>query len=405
MDVHRYESNSVAEGMLRVRRELGTDAEILSVEQTRNPGRRGRIRITARATTSTPQMPDAAAASYRSNPPETDDGAIAFDGQKILADIYAAQSRKAKVEPPKTKSRVKNSYALIDDAPSYTPSADTSTFDQILTTEPPSAPAGGITDELPQEVTSLYFYLLDIGIDPEIAEEIIERLCHRFDPNRGWQPERVHDFLSNLVAGNIRVGGTLGHGRKKRVVALVGPTGVGKTTTIAKLATRLASRNISVGLITVDNFRVGAVDQLRKFASALSQPLLVATNPKEFVSSLRAFRTRQVVLVDTAGQNPRDPGVLDRLNGTLNAAEGIERHLVLAATTKERDLKAYADLYRSVGFEYLLFSKLDETATYGGLLNTHFSCEKPFSYFTTGQRVPDDIEEADADRLNGLLFN
>lgn len=262
------------------------------------------------------------------------------------------------------------------------------------------------TSAMPPMISSLYFYLLDTGIHPEIAQEMIERLMDKYNPKKGWNKARIRQFLGSLVTNQVRVGGGITiPSKRKRAIALIGPTGVGKTTTIAKLATRLTQNGMSVGLLTVDHFRVGAFDQLRSFATALNLPLLAATNKTDFARAYRALKTKQIVLVDTAGQNPRDIELLERLDRTLSLAGDLERHLVLSAPTKERDLIGFVEMYRNIGFDYLLFSKLDETATYGGLLNTYFDADKPFSYFTTGQTVPEDIEEASAKRLNSLLFN
>jgi flagellar biosynthesis protein FlhF len=428
MDVKRYVANSVAEGLITVREELGKDAMILSVDE-RPKGADGKVEIVAAY--HAPSQPKPAIPR-----PDIDN----LDAQKLLADLYAAQGRPLTQSTSETarparpasrlKSKLNSARAQLGPRSSQPETGDD--IDAWL--EPDTQPeredmeaplnAGRRSVDpsdlrptyarmpgyegaqtMPPEAASLYFYLREIGIEEEIAQEMIERLTAKYDPSRGWNRNKIQDFLSDMVARQIRVDGLLRNVRKKRVVSLIGPTGVGKTTTIAKLATKLVRNRVSVGLITVDHFRVGAVDQLRKFADTVRVPLLAASNRKEFQSALRAFSARQVVLVDTAGQNPRDIDLLRQLDSTLNAAENHERHLVMSAPTKERDLGAFIELYRSIGFDYLLFSKLDETATYGGLLNAYLIGERPFSYFTTGQRVPEDIEEASSGRLNELLFN
>lgn len=417
MEAKRYVANSVAEGLITIREELGRDAMILSVDE-RPADSSGKVAILAVPATPPPPIP------------ATD----SIDPQQLLAELYAAQGRplppKTEKPAPRPATRLKSALNQARSrvaSENRAASGDDEDFGQWL--EPDSAPQPEAprprertnpedlspfferladfegAQTLPPEAASLYFHLREIGIEADIAHEMIERLCAKFDPARGWNKAKIQEFLFAMVARQVRVDGLLRTIRKKRVVSLIGPTGVGKTTTIAKLAAKLVRNRVSVGLITVDHFRVGAVDQLRKFADTVRVPLLAASNRKEFQSALRAFSARQVVLVDTAGQNPRDLDLLRQLDQTLKVAEGHERHLVLAAPTKERDLGAFIELYQGIGFDYLLFSKLDETATYGGLLNAYFIGDRPFSYFTTGQKVPEDIEEASSDRLNDLLFN
>ncbi|RJO65455.1 MAG: flagellar biosynthesis protein FlhF [Myxococcales bacterium] len=414
METRRYLADSVTEGLLAVRRELGAAAMILSVQERQNlaRGAKQRVEILAGVADGSPKSRSGA------EPPLPSDAPAALaprdDPEAILNSYYASQAKAILAQQEKKTRAADDGEGLA--GPIRTASnlsrwrgslVEEESDDDFMTgmTADRSSRPNEADPGLPPEVSSLYFYLLDTGISSDIAEEMVVRLTARFDPGRSWKKSKVREFLASLVRQEVKVGGALRPGRGRRVVALIGPTGVGKTTTVAKLATRLAQNKISVGLITVDQFRVAAVDQLKKFAAALSIPMLAATNHTEFLSALRAYRSRQVVMIDTAGQNPRQVEILDRLHKTLTGPEPIERHLVLSAATKERDLEAYVELYATIGFDYLLFSKLDETATYGGLLNAYFAAQRPFSYFANGQRVPEDIEEASPDRFDELLFH
>ena len=406
MDVRRYVATSVAEGLSVVRQELGPEAVIHSVKESRDPGSRRRTVEILAGTSEKAEEP--------ALPPR-------FDEQALLASIYQEQAKR-KEEPAATgrgerrialeprlnpEPRMKPAPRMMEEAPRLGRMDSVSDF-ELDEPEPPriQMPRSPLNQGiLPPTVTSLYLYLVETGIAPDIAAEMVERLTSKMSNRKGWPKERIREFLSSLVTREIRVGGSLTNTKKRRIAALIGPTGVGKTTTIAKLATQLVRNKMSVGLITVDHFRVGAVDQLRKFSTTLQVPMLAAGNRRDFAQALSAFRSKNVVLIDTAGQNPRDLDILDRLQQTLGAGEGIERHLVMAAPIKERDLLTFIDIYRRVGFDYLLFTKLDETLTYGGLLNGYFAAGRPLSYFTTGQRVPEDLEAATTQRLNGLLFH
>ena len=453
MEIHRFISDSVAEGLIGVREELGADAMILSVQEDADDAT---SKMGVEILAVLPQKNDASSAipptqveNLLSETPTTPN---TFYEEELLADLYANDNKPQSTDESRSgEGRVVKTHYVrkmrgsrgssgnrkaVEKAPAKSTgeSQERSTglvevrddFDdhylvkeaqRFVTPDDPGArnpqparppiikDAADKPNDFPPKISSLYFYLLDTGINPDIAEELVVRLTTKYNVRKGWNKAKLRNFLGSLVANQIRTGGTLGNLKKRRVIALVGPTGVGKTTTVAKLAAILARRRVTIGLITIDHFRVGAFDHLRKFADILSIPILAANNNRDFMRAIRAFRNRQVTLIDTTGQNPRDYDLLHRLNETLKLADNLERHLVLAAPTKERDLLGFVEMYRKIGFNYLLFSKLDETATYGGLLNTHFAVNRPFSYFATGQRVPEDIEEATSARLNELLFN
>ncbi len=432
METYRFTASSVAEGLMTVKMELGDDAVILSVNEDgkRMSGAPGQVEIVAarKDGRKTPGGRPAGNAGTPNPAARSVDGVTKarqvlnlidrkseektkyLERAKILMDALEKNKTEPKT-PPRRKAKTRTAApAATQPEPASESEPESSPESERrphLSRRPPvfRSAIASAPEAVPAEITSLYFYLVDTGISPDIAEEMVVRLSESVDVGGGIDKHRVRRFLGSLVEHQVRVGGVVKPSKKRSIVALFGPTGVGKTTTIAKLATGFARKGVSVGLVTVDHYRVGAVDQLRKYSEALNVPLLAANNRQDFVKAVRAFQTRQVVLVDTAGQNPRDYEQLDRLRQTLGMVEDIKRYLVLSAPTKERDLLGFVELYRQVGFDYLLFSKLDETATYGGLLNTYFSADRPLSYFTSGQRVPEDIEAASTGRLSELLFH
>ena len=178
-----------------------------------------------------------------------------------------------------------------------------------------------------------------------------------------------------------------------RVVALVGPTGVGKTTTIAKLAANFRLREKRrVGLITVDTYRIAAVEQLRTYADIIDLPMEVVSTPREMREAVARMSDLDLVLMDTAGRSPRDE-VQDSesCKSMLAEAEPDEVHLVLSAAGGARSLAATAEKFADVGTTALLLTKLDEATGLGNLLSLARTCGLPFSYLTDGQNVPDDI--------------
>ncbi|MFO8059396.1 MAG: GTPase, partial [Bacillota bacterium] len=190
----------------------------------------------------------------------------------------------------------------------------------------------------------------------------------------------------------------------QKVIALVGPTGAGKTTTCAKLAARMAlGEGVRVGLLTQDTYRIGAVEQLRKYARILEMDLEVVFTPGEMGPALRRLGDSQVVLIDTAGHNPRDRRWMERLREFLAAAAADEVHLVLSAATATEDARAVMAHYRKVAYNRLLLTKIDETDRPGRAVALARDAGVPLSYVCTGQEVPDDIGPA-SDVLSGLLL-
>ncbi|MCI0358253.1 MAG: hypothetical protein L0211_07205 [Planctomycetaceae bacterium] len=190
----------------------------------------------------------------------------------------------------------------------------------------------------------------------------------------------------------------------RTVVALVGPTGVGKTTTIAKLAAHYRLREqCRVGLITVDTYRIAAAEQLKTYAQIMDLPLEVAATPREMRAAIGRLADTDLILVDTAGRSPRDAVRLSELRGLLAESQADEIHLVLSAVAGEDSLDVAAGAFSTVGASSLILTKLDEAASLDwlpALVNRH---HLPLSYTTSGQNVPDDIQPASADQLAGLL--
>ena len=198
---------------------------------------------------------------------------------------------------------------------------------------------------------------------------------------------------------------TIGPGSNSapRVVALVGPTGSGKTTTCAKLAARSAlGSDVSVGLVTVDTFRVGAVEQLRTYARILGAPLEVVMRPEEAVPALRRLSHCELIIVDTTGRAHRDRESLNSLAQFLQALCVDETHLVLGMNTDIADAQSVIAGYRSLKYNRLLLTKIDETNRPGKAIAMVEEAGVPLSYISTGQGVPDDLQTPD-EALRPLL--
>lgn len=191
----------------------------------------------------------------------------------------------------------------------------------------------------------------------------------------------------------------------KRVIHIVGPTGVGKTTTIAKLAAEqtLKARR-KVGFITADTYRIAAVDQLRTYANILNVPMQVVFSPMELTKSFKELEDRDIIFMDTAGRNFRNDLYVSEVNSLMQTEESSDAYLVLSLTAKISDMEAVAERFSQYGITKLIFTKLDETDTYGSVLNMAMEHQLKTAYITFGQNVPDDIEPFRADNYVDKLL-
>jgi flagellar biosynthesis protein FlhF len=188
-------------------------------------------------------------------------------------------------------------------------------------------------------------------------------------------------------------------------VALIGPTGVGKTTTLAKLAAAFKLKKARrVGLITCDTYRIAAVEQLRTYANIIGLPLKVVLSPDEMRQACRQLRDCDVILIDSAGRSQRDRDRIAELKGFVDAADPHEVHLVLSCTAGEKVLAQEVAAFSQARVDRVILSKLDEAVTFGGVINLLRRVGRPLSFVTTGQEVPDHIEQGRADRLADLLL-
>lgn len=191
---------------------------------------------------------------------------------------------------------------------------------------------------------------------------------------------------------------------KQNVIALVGPTGVGKTTTIAKLAARIrAAFDYEIALVSADHYRVGAGYHLKTYADLLNLPFTQIRRIEDLDAIQQKFAHYDLILVDTPGYSPRDVNKINELGTALSDRTWIEKILTLPAPGNEYDLKAAANAFTKTAYERIIISKLDESGFIGPVVNTAAYLKKPIAFLTTGQRVPEDIEPASARRLGWMM--
>ncbi len=249
---------------------------------------------------------------------------------------------------------------------------------------------------MPESVLKWSRRLAEQGVDPIHVEQFAEEVRSRLDGNREQDESASYQAAADLLRSWLIpcAGGGIGEGT--RIVHFVGPTGVGKTTTIAKLAAEQSfTHRRSVGFITADTYRISAVDQLRTYADILNMPLEVVFSPGELARAYKKLADRDLLFMDTAGRNYRNELFVSEVNSLLAPGEQTETFLVLSMTHKYADMKAVAAQFAKYGVRRLLLTKADETATYGSLINLVREFGFPISYVTCGQTVPDDIRAFD----------
>ncbi|SHJ06055.1 flagellar biosynthesis protein FlhF [Lutispora thermophila] len=242
----------------------------------------------------------------------------------------------------------------------------------------------------------------------EVDEEIIESIIDKFEKltlDVQNNEDYIRDFLYNLLSDYISVDIQNEDDMHKKILVFIGPTGVGKTTTMAKLAALYSlDMHKKVAFITSDTYRIAAVEQLKTYSDIMGIPLSVIYSPQEFKEAVDNFKEKDIIMVDTAGRSHKDKYQLAELKHLLDVDMEIEVYLVMSAGTKMNDCREILKSYDFVEDYRLLFTKLDETSTHGILLNTSYIAKKPLSYITYGQSVPDDIEIANKRQIiNSLL--
>jgi flagellar biosynthesis protein FlhF len=258
---------------------------------------------------------------------------------------------------------------------------------------------------LPQNLQYVMKQLLDNEVDAQITRTLVEEI-HTELLGTDFQDLRlIISVLLKKIGSKILVAsdkpktdGT------PRVVMLIGPTGVGKTTTIAKLAANQKLINKKkVALISSDTFRIGAIDQLKTFAGIAEIPLTVVYTPVDMKSAIRTYQDMDIIYIDTIGRSQRDTAKLKDMVGFVQGTRPDETHLVLSVTTRLKDLLDVAKRYELLKYNRILLTKVDETTSLGIILNLGEHIHMPISYITTGQNVPEDIERATVGKLARMI--
>lgn len=246
-----------------------------------------------------------------------------------------------------------------------------------------------------EQVESFYNILISNNVNKDIALKIAGNIEARLPSNKNVDPNWVREVCLHTLQEYITDIKPIKADpeRKGKIIAMIGPTGVGKTTTIAKLAANLTFlEGKQVALITLDTYRISAADQLKTFAEIINIPIRVVFTANDLLDAIQEFKDQDVVFIDTAGRSPFNNEHMQELNQFVNIAQPDETILVMSVTTESTDLVNIFERFNIMKIDKLIFTKLDETENYGQILNAICEIKIPVAYFTTGQNVPDDIE-------------
>lgn len=258
---------------------------------------------------------------------------------------------------------------------------------------------------IPPEFSTIYNLFEDNEFDPEMTYSIMKKTIEQLPVTMKSNPKKIENFFKLILRRIIAIKHEVPiriHQRK--IMMFVGPTGVGKTTTISKLAARYAYKlgvNYKVGIITLDSFRVGAVEQLRAYTNIMRLPLEVVKKPEELSEAILRLKDCNYILIDTAGGSQYDMDKIELINQYQESAKDvpIEKMLVLPANVKTTDLYEIYNSYSTLHIHNLIFTKLDETISYGNLISFAHKTKKSICYLSVGQNVPDDLHEASSDYI------
>ena len=438
MDLKTYRAHSMAEALAEVKKDLGRDAVILHTRTYKvggvlGVGARQMVEITAsnsagagrpRPRPAPGVQPSHDAVGLIAPPSAPRGGAgragpVHIDASNgfhpevfVRADtpVPAPPPQPPRLEPPRAEPAPPQSPAP---APTARPSLEDEMsalkrmMAEVLQSTRRSNGAGG----MPEALFDLYMRLIDRDVETELADRLVGQVRDALGPDELADAGVVRTtLLRRLAALMPATGRTPPAGRaedgRPRTIALVGPTGVGKTTTLAKLAANYKLRQgRKVGLVTSDTYRIAAVEQLRTYATIIGLPLRVVLTPAEIADACEALDDVDIIFIDTAGRSPNDGKRVDELREFVDAANPHERHLVLSATSNEGVLMTAAERFAPVRPDCVIFTKLDEAERLGTLVNVLARAPHPVSFVTTGQEVPDDLDLADADRLARLVLD
>lgn len=376
MIVKKFVAPTMPEAMKKVRAELGQDAVILNSKEIQTGGIFGfftkkNIQVIAAIDTEPikakkqpvqTKIPQKTTSAY----PNIGKGNSALDNQQMLQEI-------------------KQLKELVHDL---------------------SAQQQDVIKAYPEPLQKAYQFLISHEFEGTIIDALMEQMLEKYYTNKdNMSPNMVNRWLKDLLREQLSQYPFGGIQFTKKYINVVGPTGVGKTTTLAKLAAlAVLNERKKVAFITTDTYRIAAIEQLKTYAQILEAPVEVAYNIEDFKKAKEALQDYDVIFIDTAGRNFRNRQYVTELGKVIDFNDEMETFLVLSLAAKYRDMKDIVEQFSLLKIDKFIFTKLDETGTYGAIFNLLYTYKIGVAYLTNGQNVPDDIIEATPEVLLNTLY-
>ena len=442
MDIRTFRAATLQEALEQVRETLGPDAAVLHTRQVKR-SRMGFFSSSLIEVEASVEMPVASRFVKRSKTnetlPKTDQTAVVDTSLQIQSlsekgsdPVRRGQKLNENDSPPKGQTPFPaGSRMQLPSTPTNQTSTEAAAEPQAMDTESTnqveqkavennshrSAPESqaALTNQeavvshqsrLPPAMYETLSEMLDAGVEPAEAKSLLQAASKLLELDQLNDALLLQARIGQLVSKNLRVAEPIAvHQGQPAVVALVGPTGVGKTTTLAKLATNFQlQHSCQVGLITMDTLRPGAVDQLLQYAESLNAALEVVSSASQFLPALHRLKECDVVFIDTAGRSPNDTEQIRVLQNLLEAAEPTSVQLVVSATSSVGHIQAVLEQFSPLKPTGLVITKLDEAIGFGSWLSILQHSNLPVSFLTHGQHVPSDFSVANRRRLASLLL-
>ncbi|WP_336045859.1 flagellar biosynthesis protein FlhF [Solibacillus ferritrahens] len=260
--------------------------------------------------------------------------------------------------------------------------------------------------QYPDEFLPFVDFLQQQELGEELITAISDELFEYYSQNGNqitWDQmqEIAKDYLRKELY-DLPISGIL---YDKKYINVLGPTGVGKTTTIAKIAARsVLEKKKKIGFITTDTYRIAAIEQLKTYAALLQAPVEVVYNAADYAEAIKKLAHLDLIFIDTAGRNYKEAKYVEDLKSLIQFDDQLESYLVLSLTAKQKDLESIIDQFKDINIEKFIFTKLDETNSIGTMFNLMIKYNKGLAYYTNGQEVPEDIEQPSSDNLLELFF-
>ena len=256
----------------------------------------------------------------------------------------------------------------------------------------------------------VYQRQIERGINKELSQRLVylldDIISNSVSHNRELETKTIRQDFNDRLSQVIQVSGGVDFSvEEQQIISLVGPTGVGKTTTVSKLAAVSSVLNYKkVGLISIDAYRIAAYDQLKTYAEIIGLPVELALSPQGARDAIDKFADQDIIIVDSVGRSPNHQVHMAELHGYMQVIRPTEVHLTVSASVKFEDLVRIVDRYRTLDVSRIIFTKLDETVTLDTVVNGAYYTKYPISYLGVGQTVPDDLEVAEIERISNFLL-